>query len=54
MFFDELGDVRVSLSAAYILITFGVFIGNTTVACVNARTNMRANTHTHAQDEAQT
>lgn len=47
MFFDELGDVRVSLSAAYILITFGVFGGNTTVACVNAGANIRADTHTN-------
>lgn len=47
-FFDELGDERVSLSAAYILIAVGVFGGNTArllqLACMNAQTHTRLNT----------
>lgn len=52
MFFDELGDERVSLSAAYILITVRVFGGNTTarllqLACMNAHTHALKALHRH-------
>ena len=53
MFFDELRDERVSLSAAYILITVGVF-GRKTTARLLQLAHMKARTHTHTRTNTHT